>query len=234
MFQPAYNSKGNLVLASASTPRDDIYCCVCCDSEMILRKGEVLRPHFAHKTLSECSAESAMHKAGKQLLGQFLISQRELRIIKTCRRSCCRQEEILQVDDTVFVWEEKAFSYRGKRIIPDLSIVDENGTLLVALEILHTHAQKGRPEPWYEFRATEVVELFMEDRKEYVLHDCRKTRTCSKPRKPRKKRKPYLCGECGKRGQKRRYSNCWHYSCLKCYNVKPSGFPCIYCKKPIK
>lgn len=232
MFQPALNKSGKIVLATQETPRDEHYTCVSCQETMILRKGNIIRPHFAHKMNTNCSAESAIHKAGKLLLQEFLLTGQELTIRKQCRRYCCQETHYLQLNENVLVYEEKAFLYRGKRIVPDVSITTKEGTLLVALEVYHTHRQKGRPEPWYEFRALDILHAFSTG--ETFLLDYRQNLPCTKPKRKRTKRRTYYCGECGQNNNKQRYLNCRHYSCRACYRAKPDDFPCPYCAKPIK
>jgi hypothetical protein len=242
MFQPAFNSSGDLVIANSTTTKDDTYRCLCCDTELILRKGKIIRPHFAHRSNSNCSSESAIHKAGKLLVREYLETGSPITVVKKCRRGCCKTEVILQLNGYNSVLEEEAFRYKGRRIIPDLAIVEDGtGDLGVIIEIFNTHRQKGRPEPWYEFKASEVVERvptiqdFETHEGGVVLNDCRQYRVCGKPKTlKRKKRRQYVCGDCGFPCVRKRFTNCRHFSCRNCYNLKPEGYKCKYCDKPIK
>lgn len=48
--------------------KDDEFFCPQCDSAVILRSGEINRPHFAHKKDTECSAESVRHVTAKKMI----------------------------------------------------------------------------------------------------------------------------------------------------------------------
>ena len=47
-----------------------------CDSEVILKRGEVRRPHFAHKPDTACSGEGVRHKVAKQMI--YLMYRRSI------------------------------------------------------------------------------------------------------------------------------------------------------------
>ena len=44
------------------------FSCPICDSEVVLKRGEVRRPHFAHKPDTVCSGEGVRHKVAKQMI----------------------------------------------------------------------------------------------------------------------------------------------------------------------
>ncbi len=48
--------------------RDDKFFCPQCDSDVILRSGDIRQPHFAHKKDTECSAESVIHATAKKMI----------------------------------------------------------------------------------------------------------------------------------------------------------------------
>ena len=76
----ARNQKGNLVSAlETSLNREDSYCCPGCQGVVLLRQGQVMCPHFAHKSLQDCQFfsenESAQHLSLKSdlFVGDSLV-----------------------------------------------------------------------------------------------------------------------------------------------------------------
>ena len=62
----AKNQEGNLVSAlETSLQRKEPYSCPGCQGVVLLRHGQVMCPHFAHKTLQDCQFfsenESSQH-----------------------------------------------------------------------------------------------------------------------------------------------------------------------------
>ena len=55
------------------------FSCPLCDSEVVLKRGEVRRPHFAHKPDTECSGEGVRHKVAKQMI--YLMYLRNVRTV---------------------------------------------------------------------------------------------------------------------------------------------------------
>lgn len=73
----AHNSKGDLVSAlEIGDVRDDTYSCPGCRGSLVLRRGKVMCPHFAHKSLGDChffsENESEQHLRLKALLYEGL------------------------------------------------------------------------------------------------------------------------------------------------------------------
>ena len=57
------------------------FSCPICDSEVVLKRGEVRRPHFAHKPDTGCSGEGVRHKVAKQMI--YLMYLRTVRTVMT-------------------------------------------------------------------------------------------------------------------------------------------------------
>ncbi|KRT87094.1 MULTISPECIES: competence protein CoiA [Bacillus] len=70
------NESKEIVYAWEELSRGDLYYCPHCYSEMIYRKGEINRPHFAHKALVDCpfsgDNESKEHYDMKKIFFNFL------------------------------------------------------------------------------------------------------------------------------------------------------------------
>lgn len=64
----AYTCKGLLVRAKDSKKADGPFACPGCHKEVVLKRGYIKRPHFAHSTLSDCrygTGESETHRLAK-------------------------------------------------------------------------------------------------------------------------------------------------------------------------
>lgn len=68
---PLALDESNLVVAPDNARKDEKYFCPSCGDLLVLRKGEIKKPHFAHKATDTCSEETVIHK-----LAKFLIIQK--------------------------------------------------------------------------------------------------------------------------------------------------------------
>lgn len=73
------------------------FLCPLCDTEVVLKRGDVRRPHFAHKPDTGCSGEGVRHKVAKHMI--YLMYLRTIRTVMmsvaTYRRcSNCSQSVI--------------------------------------------------------------------------------------------------------------------------------------------
>lgn len=68
------NRSGVRVQAKHDTERSTDYICPVCTAPVVLKKGEIKMPHFAHKTKTECenNGETSWHLSGKHTVGQML------------------------------------------------------------------------------------------------------------------------------------------------------------------
>ena len=57
------------------------FSCPICASEVVLKRGKVRRPHFAHKSDTGCSGEGVRHKVAKQMI--YLMYLRTVRTVMT-------------------------------------------------------------------------------------------------------------------------------------------------------
>ena len=78
----AKNQEGNLVSAlETSLQRKESYSCPGCQGVVLLRHGQVMCPHFAHKSLQDCQFfsenESAQHLSLKAALYKSLVNHGE-------------------------------------------------------------------------------------------------------------------------------------------------------------
>lgn len=66
--------EGTSVVGAAIAPRGKRFFCLDCGTEMVLRRGHVKSPHFAHKAgdTGGCSVESTVHLAAKAMICETL------------------------------------------------------------------------------------------------------------------------------------------------------------------
>jgi hypothetical protein len=155
------------------------YSCPKCTRDVVLVKQiENRRLHFAHKhkRAGECNhyderrgksdfgGESEIHFEAKIKLAETLKKCRTIVINQYCEFAsvrtvsyprCCTSVMYKIAED-----DEVHTEYRKDDIILDVAVLDKDGVLKYALEIKKSHAQAGRPEPWFEFNANEILNDF--------------------------------------------------------------------------
>ena len=74
------------------------FSCPLCENEVVLKRGDVRRPHFAHKPDTGCSGEGVRHKVAKQMIYvMYLQTVRSPMMSVTTFRRCpnCSQGALL-------------------------------------------------------------------------------------------------------------------------------------------
>jgi|694.fasta_scaffold77331_6 hypothetical protein len=179
----------------ACAKKGEKYECPECNGEVILRKGEKNRIHFAHKKESNCEyyehpSESQIHKDGKMLI-KMLIEKNKLEIYKECEECC--EKQIMKIPEYTkekMVKLEYSFRYdlneniikeEGVLRIADIAYINEKEEIIWIIEILNTHKTKeeDRPEPWNEIDAKELLKKDIKEN-EKVEIKCSRKNTCKK------------------------------------------------------
>ena len=183
---------GEYKLVSEGIKKEE-YECPECNKEVILRKGEKNRVHYAHKKENKCEyyekpSESQIHKEGKKLIKR-LIEKNWLEIYKECVE--CREKEYMKIPEYTYdkkVELECSFKYdisneeineNGTLRIADVAYLNENQEIIWIIEILNTHKTKeeDRPEPWNEIEAKELLKIVDKDK---IKIKCSREYTCEK------------------------------------------------------
>ena len=144
----------------------DEYICPDCNKDLILRKGDKYRHHFAHyNDDNPCNyynkpLESQIHKDAKMLLKSLLDNNKQIKIIRKCPNNCghkLKKYKIPKVSDTSQIIIEHRFDYNGLKIA-DLAYIDNNKIVCI-FEICNTHKTEeiNRPEPWFEINAIHFI-----------------------------------------------------------------------------
>lgn len=160
----AFAADGSLVRPGDAEPGQK-YRCPGCSADVILRRGELRRAHFAHRGGDGCSAESSLHRAAKHRLVQVIeewkggVGPRPC-VSRPCPSYLCEGGIVQDIPDDI---THAAAEVR----LPDGTIADVvlyRGTAAAAaIEILATH-RVGHDKavrlsvPWAELSAEEVLE----------------------------------------------------------------------------
>ncbi len=186
----AIDEQGRLIHPRNAT-KSNIYRCIGCNEVLILRQGDIKCHHFAHYSGGNCSSSSGEtyeHKYAKAIVSHALKEYGKISFYMNYK--CSKgtfgsgfHHETLIYDPSFTIVEEYRMNYNGNLIIPDIAIV-KNGVVTHIVEICHSHKQEGRPEPWYEFYAKEVIECFengktVRDIRDRICPHCIKCNSCT-------------------------------------------------------
>jgi hypothetical protein len=138
LYSLATNELGDLVMADTAL-RGRTYFCPSCKAEMVFRMGEKVRPHFAHKNLSQnCSPETVLHFGFKRLLFERIsraLDAGERLIIQWGCEACDGSHKGNLLKRATHVQEE----YNLGACRPDIGLLGKQGMVVAAIEIVVTH-----------------------------------------------------------------------------------------------
>jgi len=121
-------------------PRSELYSCIACGERMVLRRGEIKRPYFAHYTENlNCTPETVLHKMAKDNIKEGIEDAMSLNLEYTFTWWCtvCNQEH--KGDLALSPREVKTeVSLDGVR--PDILLNQIKGKPLVAIEVVVSHS----------------------------------------------------------------------------------------------
>lgn len=149
LYSFANNEKGELVKADAAQ-RGGAYHCPSCHKEMVHRMGEKVRPHFAHKNLSQnCSPETVLHFGFKRLLyeriSKSLQAGEKISIQWKCE-ACCGSHLGNLLKRTAHAEEE----YNLGACRPDIGLLSQEGDVVAAIEIVVSHSPEQSTIEFYK------------------------------------------------------------------------------------
>ncbi len=166
----ALDADTNIYYSPIEALKGKSYKCNDCGNRVILRKGAVRVPHFAHYVQTNtCSyydhpSESQIHKDAKMLMAKLLSEKKNIQFVWLCDYPRCKTQSdcyAFQEVPTIIYKEgdEVVLEYRDKdnKWVADIAVVN-NGDVRYIIEIKHTHGTDlGRPEPWFEVDATTLI-----------------------------------------------------------------------------
>jgi ssDNA-binding Zn-finger/Zn-ribbon topoisomerase 1 len=149
LYSTALNSAGELIpIDTAETGQ--VYACPICQGQMIPRKGEKKRHHFAHKALTDnCTPESVLHYSFKRMMAQkieaHIASQEPLRITWGCRY--CLE---IHTGNLIKKTARVEFEYDLGSCRPDIALLDASGKVIAVIEVVVTHEPEPKVIDYYE------------------------------------------------------------------------------------
>lgn len=143
------------------------YICPGCKAPVILRRGEIKAPHFAHKPgerrceFYDHPGEGEIHKMTKYIIADLLRKRKIKKIQRLCpRKYLCLSHDLSRFDEQVKYEEgdEVIVEYRvSDKCIVDVAVIN-NGKLKYIFEVYDTHkTTRKTPEPWFEIDAKKFL-----------------------------------------------------------------------------
>jgi len=149
LYSLATTEAGEFVMADTAF-RGRKYFCPSCKAEMVFRMGEKVRPHFAHKNLSQnCSPETVLHFGFKRLLferiSKALDAGERLSIQWDCELCEGSHNGNLLKRATHAQEECNLGACR-----PDIGLIGREGSVVAAIEIVVTHSPEESAIEYYK------------------------------------------------------------------------------------
>ena len=143
------------------------YICPGCKAPVILRRGEIKAPHFAHKPgerrceFYDHPGEGEIHKMTKHIIADLLRKRKIKKIQRLCpMKYLCLSHDLGRFDEQVKYEEgdEVIVEYRvSDKCIVDVAVIN-NGKLKYIFEVYNTHkTTRETPEPWFEIDANKFL-----------------------------------------------------------------------------
>lgn len=152
LYTIAKDLDGNLFTAQ-NAEKGNAYYCVSCDKLLILKKSGKIgprtkRPHFAHKSTTDCQPETALHFGFKTLavekLNHYLQSGNRFDFSWHCE-FCGKQH----TGNYIKKLKSVQLEYDLKYCRPDIALLDHNNEIFAAIEIVVTHKPTERVLSYY-------------------------------------------------------------------------------------
>jgi len=140
ILYPYALDKGGLIVKAVDAPRSDIYSCIGCAERMVLRRGEIKRPYFAHYTENlNCKPETVLHKMAKDTIKAGIDTALSLNFEYPFNWRCpvCNQEHS---GDLARSTREVKTEVSLDGVRPDILLSSIKEKPLVAIEVVVTHS----------------------------------------------------------------------------------------------
>lgn len=171
---------GEYVPAYRAT-KEGKYICIECKEDLIFKKGDKMKPHFAHFPSTNSNGkrcdyydhpgESQIHKEGKRVLAQYLDKNRMFKV--KYKTECKKGHEIEKIQDIIINRDWKIIEEHPlpNKYRADIAIVDNNNVIRFVIEVYYKHkTESERDEPWFEIDTEDILE------KEIGVIECRRKR----------------------------------------------------------
>ena len=142
--------KGGSIVKAVDAPRSELYSCIACGERMVLRRGEIKRPYFAHYTEDlNCAPETVLHKMAKDNIKAGIDEAMSLKLEYPFTWWCtgCNQEHKGNLARSAREVKTEV-SLDGVR--PDILLSSIKGKYLVAVEVVVSHWPDQQAKEAYE------------------------------------------------------------------------------------
>ncbi|MBA7605674.1 hypothetical protein ES703_12808 [subsurface metagenome] len=139
ILYPYAMDKAGSIVKAVYAPRHGIYSCISCGERMVLRRGEIKRPYFAHYTEnSNCKPETMLHMMAKDIIKAGLDTAIKMKYEYPFTWHCpvCDQEHKGNLARSTREVKTEV-SLDGVR--PDILVRSMKEKPLVAIEVIVTH-----------------------------------------------------------------------------------------------
>ncbi len=158
------SSAGERIWANVAV-REETYRCPDCGGELVLRRGKVVRPHFAHRVIPEdCDFvnESVAHFEAKYRIKELIDTGKKIAFVRKCTTCDSKIKQPLPTD---IVRAEIEYTL-GTGHRADVGLFDKADKLRAVVEVYATHKVDdekaealGKAEIlWAEIEAREILE----------------------------------------------------------------------------
>lgn len=162
---------GRIVTPREVGRKDGPFACPECDGEVVWRAGPEVRRHFAHTPDSPCAlvqtGESWWHRSAKKRVAQVVSDwlergEDEPKVEPVlCGHCAAREITATPLGDlalgVVAVRTEARFD--GLSVIPDVALLDAEGEMVLAVELVRTHAMEEAKMAAYRAAGIEWLEI---------------------------------------------------------------------------
>lgn len=165
--------------------KDINYICKFCSSEVILCKGEKVKPYWRHKLIKHehdiQNGNSCYHNYCVELLKRILESSKSIIFDEIC--GLCLKNMDSKKYHCVgykFIKEYFLINHNGRA---DMCVLNEQDSIEFIVEVLNLHKTKPnkRPEPWFEISCEKIQEKYNRGKYNYInFIDERKDKLCVK------------------------------------------------------
>lgn len=156
----ALNENGTLIKVELAEKNHDYYC-PNCKELLVLKKGNIRKPHFSHGMTMLCSGESAIHKICKMKIKEVIeansLGAVEIRIEDTCER--CNKIYLRIIPRNTFTSGEEERRV-GDYICDVVGL--KNDKIVFGIEVFKAHrVEKEKSENmdlyWVELKANDIL-----------------------------------------------------------------------------
>lgn len=185
----AINKQTNTYETPYYASKKNKYICPDCDKQVILRKGNINRHHFAHQSNENtCNyydkpSESQIHKDCKLLLKFLIKRHKDIEIYRKCIL-CNSNDKIYNIifdEEKHKIKKEFGFKYQKHQRYADVALIDKKTSDLVSIfEVFYKHKTDAevRPDPWCELNAVQILNTIFDDMKKIIFNCERRDHYC--------------------------------------------------------